>query len=116
MDIFRKILLSAAKCAVTGGDPEAEAKKCAEDILNQLQAEMDTDVTISYRHKKGNNGSEVHIEGCGTSIIIGLYNLLGTAALQITSNKENAMEVIEEIYEGAKKYVNNRWEAEIDGR
>lgn len=106
--ILGKVLLSAMMCAATGGDPEVESKKCAEEIVNQIQKEKDTDVTIFYHHRKGTDRAEIHIEGRGACIIDGLYNLLGSAALQITGDKENAMEVIGEIYEGAKKYIDNR--------
>lgn len=107
-NIIGKILLSAMMCAATGGDPEVESKKCAEEIADQIRRDMDTDVTISYRHKKGTDGAEIHVEGRGTCIITGLYNLVGSAALQITGNKDKAMKVIEEVYEGAKEYVDNR--------
>lgn len=106
--ILGKILASAMICAVTGGDPEVESRKCAEEIANQISREMDTDVTISYCHKKGTDGAEIHVEGRGACIITGLYNLVGNTALRIAGNKEKAMKVIEEVYEGAKSYVDNQ--------
>ena len=36
-DILGKILLSAVMCAATGGDPEVESKKCADEIMKDLK-------------------------------------------------------------------------------
>lgn len=45
--IFGKIFASAMMCAVTGGDPEIESRKCADEIISGLKEEITSNKVVA---------------------------------------------------------------------
>lgn len=88
---------------------EEAAERIARKVMEDGRRDLDTDVTISYHHKKGTGGAEIEVYGRGKGIIEGMCNLLGEAVFRmVNGNKEAAKKILGDINKGAQIYINER--------
>lgn len=103
------IIEEILRAALNDEPSEEAAERIARKNMEEKRQDLDTDVTIFYHHKKGTDGAEIKAAGRGAAIIVGMCSLLGCVALRLAGNKkEGAMEIVDEVHEGARSYINER--------
>ena len=94
----------------TGSDDTPQETKDAlrKAFARKFIEETDSDVTISYTHKKGKNDQVINIEGLMVRVEFGACKLLAQTARQLgQGDKQRALRKVDDICEYAKKLIND---------
>lgn len=105
---MNNIIEEILKAATSEDTPQATKDAIQTAFIHKLIKETDSDVTISYIQKKGENSSEIKIGGISFRVEFGTCKLLADVCRNLgRGDKQMALRKVDDICEYAKKLIND---------
>ncbi len=102
------IIEEILKAANSDDTPQETRDALRNAFVRKLIKETDSDVIISYTHKKGKDSYEVNVKGFSFRVEIGMRKLLADVCRNLgQGDRQRALRKVDDICEYAKKLIND---------
>ena len=102
------IIEEILKAAGSDDTPQETKDVLRKAFVRKLIKETDSDVIISYTHKKGEDSHEVNVEGFSFRVEFGICKLLADVCRNLgMGDKQRALRKVDDICEYVKKLIND---------